>query len=397
MKRMRLRPLLITLFSAVFACTAPGSTLLILQFHNTSQYSDLNWVGESIAQTLTSELGAADQIVLDRDTRNEGLRRLTLRPDAGYTKATIIRLGQSLDADLVCYGSYEINLPSPSAELKDSSVRITGRFLDLRKMRDGPEMSEAGKLADLTRLEEHLAWQTIRYVDPSQNLALDKFLSPVKLIRLDAEESYIRGLMSSNPEQKQKWLFQATKLDPQFVDASFELGRVQLSQNNYRQAVYTLQRIPSTDVRYSEARFYMGLASFRSGEYAAANGYFHEVAKQFPLSEIYNNIGAAENQLNQIAAIDDFRRALEGDQNDPTYLFNLSLALVKNSQFEEAADKLRAVVSQAPHDAEAQALLKKAVQHELLATGNKPPERLKNSFNETAFKQLKAALVHPKD
>ena len=354
-------------------------------------------MGESIAQTLISELGAADQIALDRDARNEGLQRLSLRPDAGYTKATIIRLGQSLDVDLVCYGSYEINLPSPTAELKDSSVRISARFLDLRKMRDGPEMSETGSLSDLTRLEEHLAWQTIQYVDPSQNLAVDKFLSPSKLIRLDAEESYVRGLMSTNPEQKEKWLLQATKLDAQFSDPAFELGRLQLSQNNNRQSINTLQRIPATDIRYGEARFYMGLAAFRSGDYGAANGYFHEVVKQFPLSEIYNNIGAAENELNQATAIDDFRRALEGDQNDPAYLFNLSLALIKNNQFDEAATKLRAMVTQAPNDSDAQALLKKAVQHESLSAGNKPQERLKNSFNQTAFRQLKAALGHPKN
>lgn len=392
-----MRPLAFLASGIVFAGSAPASTLLVLQFQNNSQYSDLNWVGESIAQTLISELDAANQIALDRDARNEGLRRLSLRPDAGYTKATVIRLGQSLDVDLVCYGSYEINLPSPTAELKDSTVRISARFLDLRKMRDGPDMSETGNLSDLTRLEEHLAWQAIHYVDPSQNLPVDKFLSPSKLIRLDAEESYVRGLMSSNPEQKEKWLLQATKLDPQFSNAAFELGQLQLSQNNYRQSIYTLQRVPATDMQYGEARFYMGLAAFRSGDYGAANGYFHEVAKQYPLSEIYNNIGASENELNQAAAVDDFRRALEGDQNDATYLFNLSLGLMKNNQFDEAASKLRVVVTQAPNDNEAQALLKKAIQHESLAAGNKPPERLKNSFNDTAFRQLKAALSHPKN
>jgi TolB-like protein len=165
-------------FCTIFASGASASTLLVLQFHNSSQYSDLNWVGESVAETLISELGGANQIVLDRDARAEGLRRLSLRADAGYTKATIIRLGESMDVDLVCYGSYEVNLPSATSELKDSSVRISARFLDLRKMRDGPEISETGKLSDLTRLEEHLAWQTLKYLDPTANVPLDRFMSP---------------------------------------------------------------------------------------------------------------------------------------------------------------------------------------------------------------------------
>jgi tetratricopeptide (TPR) repeat protein len=370
--------------------------MLVLQFHNNSQYADLNWVGESVAETLISELGGNNQIALDRDARAEGFRRLSLRPDAGFTKATIIRLGQNLDVDLVCYGSYEINLPSPTAELKDSSVRITARFLDLRKMRDGPEMSEAGKLADLTRLEEHLAWQTLKYVDPSQDLPIEKFLSPAKLVRLDAEESYIRGLMSNNPEQQEKWFFQATKLDPQFSNATFDLGRLYLSQGNFSRAMGALERVPATDIRYGEARFNMGLAAFRSGEYGGANAYFHEVAKQYPLSEIYNNIGAAENELNQPAAIDDFRRALEGDQNDPVYIYNLCLALVKNNRFDEAVPKLKALLTQSPNDTEAQELLNRALRHESTPSTAKgqAPERLKQSFNETAFRQLKAVLLH---
>jgi tetratricopeptide (TPR) repeat protein len=392
-----LRRLLFFALAFLYASGASASTLLILQFNNNSQYSDLKWVGESVAETLISELGASNQIALDRDARAEGLRRLSLRPDAGFTKATIIRLGQKLDADLVCYGSYEVNLPSPASELKDSSVRISARFLDLRKMREGPEISETGKLADLTRLEEHLAWQTLKYVDPSQNVPLDKFLSPAKLIRLDAEESYIRGLMSANPEQQEKWFLQATKLDPQFAHAVFDLGRLQFSQGNYRQAISTLDRVAAADMRYSEARFYMGLAAFRAGEYGPANGYFHEVAKQYPLSEIFNNIGAAENELNQAAAIDDFRRALDGDQSDPTYVYNLSLALVRNSRFDEAIPKLRALVTQSPDDTGAEALLNRAVRRDasLPSVKGQPPERLKLSFNETAFRQLKAALVHP--
>lgn len=389
--------LLLVVFSIALASGAQASTLLVLQFHNGSQYTDLNWVGESISETLISELGAADQITLDREARADGLRRLSLRLDAGYTKATVIRLGQSLDADLVCYGSYEITLPSPTAELKDSSIRISARFLDLRKMRDGPEMSETGKLSDLTRLEEHLAWQTLQYVDPSAKLPMDKFMSPGKLIRLDAEESYIRGLLSANPEQKEKWFVQATKLDPQFMMPAYELGHLELKQNNFRQAISYLERILATDIHYNEARFAMGLAAFHSGEYSAASGYFHEVGKQIPLSEVYNNIGAAENELNQPAAIEDFRHALEGDQSDSTYLYNLALALMKNNHYDEAINRLKQLVAQSPDDTQAQDLLDKATRRETVTASVKgqAPERLKQSFNETAFRQLKAVLVHP--
>jgi len=45
-------------------------------WYDNSQYSDLNWVGESIAETIRTELSGPNQIVLDRESRAEGMRRL---------------------------------------------------------------------------------------------------------------------------------------------------------------------------------------------------------------------------------------------------------------------------------------------------------------------------------
>lgn len=134
-----------------------AATVLVVPFHNESQNADLNWIGESISETIGTELSASGQIVLDRDARNEGYRRLDLKPDALLTKATLWKLGQTLDADHVCYGAYQISLPTPDAQARDGSIRISARFLDLKKLRDATEFSETGKLADLSRLEEHLA------------------------------------------------------------------------------------------------------------------------------------------------------------------------------------------------------------------------------------------------
>ncbi len=380
--------------SILISFAAQGATVLVLQFHNNSQHSDLNWVGESIAETLRTEFSGANQIVLDRDTRAEGLRRLSLRPGAGFTKATLIKLGQTLDADYLCYGTYDVNLPADDTQLKDSSIQVSAHFIDLRKMRDGPEISEAGKLSELSRLEEHLAWQSLKYLEPTANLALDQFLAPEKLIRLDAEESYVRGLLSSSPELRQKWFAQAAALDPKFTNPSFELGKLALERKEYRQAMTWFQHITPDNPRYAEARFKMGLSAYGAGDYTAAANYFQEVIKVFPLNEVYNNLGAAENRLNLPVAIDDFRRALDGDQNDPVYLFNLGAALLKNNYFDEASKRLQAVVDRSPEDSEALSLLDRAQRRESSAAGAKPlaTERLKENFDETAFRQLKAML-----
>jgi len=386
--------LLFFAFLFAFANTAQAATVLVLQFHNNSEYSDLNWVGESIAETLRSELSAANEIVPMRDSLAEGLRRLSLRPDAAFTKATLIRLGQTVDVDFVCYGSYDIKLPSPDAALKDSSIQLTARFIDLRRMHDGPELSETGKLAELSRFEEYLAFQSLKYLEPQGNFQLDQFLAPAKLIRLDAQESYVRGLLSSSPEQQQKWFTQAVALDSKFISPEFELGKLALARKDYAQAISWFQRIPAGTPDYTDARFRLGIAQYGAGNYTDAANDFREVAKMFPLSEVFNNLGAAENQLNLPVALDDFRRALDADPNDPVYLFNLGSALLKNGYFDEAAKMLNRVLAQNPDDAETNSLLERAQKHEAAPSGEKlkTPNRLKQSLNETAFRQLKAML-----
>lgn len=388
--------LLFLIAALLFSSVADAAAVLVLQFHNESQYSDLNWVGEGVAETLRTEFSSANQIVIDRDSRAEGFRRLSLRPGAAFTKATLIRLGQTLDVDYVCYGSYEIHLPANVTQLKDSSVQLTARFIDLRKMHEGPEISEAGKLSELSRLVEHLAWQSLKYLDPGETFSLDQFMSPLKLIRVDAEESYVRGLLSTSKDQQEKWFAQAIGLEPRFSNPAFELGKLALARQEYAKGLTWFEHVPASDGRYPEARFKMGLCAYGAGDYTEATNYFREVLKAFPMSEVYNNLAAAENRLNLAIAIDDFRKAVDGDQNDPVYLFNLGSALLKYNHYDEASQRFQAVLEHDPDDKEAQELLERSQSHEPTAGAkNTVPERLKQNFNETAFRQLKA-MVQPK-
>ena len=373
---------------------ARPATVLVLEFYNASQYADLNWVGESIAETLRVEFGANDQIVLSRDSRAEGLRRLGLRPDAQFTKATLIKLGQSLDVDYVCYGTYDATLSPGDSELRNSSVQIAARFVDLRKMRDGPDLSEAGKLTDLSRLQEHLAWQSLKFLEPGVNLPAEQFMTYQKFIRLDAEESYIRGLLSSRGEQQKKWFTQANIIDSHFVGPIFELGKLAYEQKDYRQAVTWFGRVPASDSRYTDARFRMGLSAYNANDYTGAANYFREVAKTVPLNEVYNNLGAAEEQQGLSSAVIDLRKAAEGDPNDMIYRFNLGAALLQNNAFDEAGSMLQAVVDHDGDDTQARALLDRARRRESSPSNAHPlaPARLKQNFDETAFRQLKAML-----
>jgi tetratricopeptide (TPR) repeat protein len=378
---------------AAVATAAPQpSTVLVVEFQNKSQYADLNWVGESIASRLMTEFAASAEIVPSRNERGEGERRLSLRSGAEYSHATLLRLGQTLNADAMCFGSFAITLPTPDAELKDSAIRITAQFLDMRKMHLGPELSEAGPLSELSRLEEHLAYESLRYLQPDADFKLNQFLSPQKTVRLEAEESYTRGLLSSSKDQREKWFLQAAALDNKFPGPTFELGKLALEQKQYTQALDWLRRIAPDDPNYPDARFKMGIAAYSTADYAGATSFFKEVVQTYPLSEIYNNLGAAETQAGIAAGITDFRHALESDPRSSTYLFNLGWALLKAADFDEAARTFQQILAHSD-DPDARTLNDRARRHEAFTPADKPPPlRLKTSFNETAFRQLKAML-----
>ncbi len=390
---MRSRRLL-ALITCLLPSLSPAATVLVLQFHNNSRFTELNWVGESTAETVRVELGAAGEIVLARDSRTEGLRRLGLRPDAEFTKATLIKLGQTLDVDYLCYGAFDVVLPPSDSQLKASSLQISAKFLDLRKLHDGPQLAEAGKLTELSRLNEHIAWQALKYIKPSSNVTADQFLTPHKLVRLDAEESYMRGLLASRGDQQEKWFAQALLVEPHYAGPAFELGQLNLEKKAYRQAVEWFGRIPVQDPRYDTSRFKMGLAAYRAGDYINASTYFRDVSKSAPLNEVFNNLGATEIQLGQAAAVDDCRKAVDGDANDPVYRFNLGLALLRNGVFDEAQKSFQLVVNQDPNDREAKSMLDRAMGREPVLPATRLPatSRLKLNFDETAFRQLKAML-----
>jgi tetratricopeptide (TPR) repeat protein len=322
------------------------------------------------------------------------MKRLGLRPEANFTKASIIRLSQTLEADLVVYGSYQAKLPPGAAQLKDSDIVISAQLIDLRKLQSAPDISEAGKLSELAKFKEHLAWQALNYLAPAAQTTFEQFMAGRKLTRLDAEESYIHGLLSPDKEHQQKWFLQAANLDPQFVSPAYELGKVYLERHEPHPALTWFERVPSSDPRYLEARFRMGIAAYQAGDYNAALSYFKEVSNAMPLHEVYNNLAAAEDQLNLPPALDDFRRAVDGDPADVSYQFNLGAALLRRNLFDEARQKLQAVIDHSPDDAEADELLAQAEARRLSPPASKPlaPARLKFSMDSTAFRQLKAML-----
>jgi len=381
--------------SLVFAAGASAETFLILPFSNLSASPTIDWLGESMAESIREALASQGLLALGREDREEIYHRLGIRAYKPMTKATAIKIGDSLDADHVIFGSFDLT-PEPGAAQERGTLHIRTEVVELKKSLRGPDFSEIGALDDLARLQRHLAWQTLKYVIPESAPAEDVFAARNPVVRVDAIESYTRGLLAPAADQKLRLFSQAVRLDPKYSQAHFQLGKVLWTKRDYRGAAAELSKVFDTDSHHNEAVFYLGLARYMVGDYAGAQQAFQLVAGAVPLNEVWNNLGAAQSRRNSPDALVSFRKALEGDPADPDYHFNVGLSLYKQGRFDEAAASFRAVLERTSEDTEATSMLGRCLQRASgRKTGSSPdiaPERLKQSYEESAYLQLKAVL-----
>jgi tetratricopeptide (TPR) repeat protein len=380
----------------LFAGALRADTALVLSFFNHAKSANLDWVGESIAQSVRDSLASEGVLVLDREDRLEAYRRLSLRPGAELTHASILKIGESLDASQVIYGYYELLPPEAGNTQSKGSLRITARIMDLKHTRQGAVYSELGALEDLGSLATHLGWQTLEWLNPETAPAEREFMKARPAVRLDAVESYVRGLLATSPEQRHRYFTQAARLDEHYSQPCFQLGKIFWEQKDYKVAAGWLARVARSDPHYLEAQFFLGLSRFANGDFKGAEESFQLVAAAVPLNEVYNDLGVVQAQRQDYgAAAASFRKALEGDDADPDYHFNLGTAQWRGAQYAAAADSFREVLARNAGDSEATTLLGRSLKKEGPRPGDTKPEgkaRLKTNYEEAAFRQLQAEL-----
>jgi tetratricopeptide (TPR) repeat protein len=374
---------------------ARAETVLPLPFFNHTRSSSLDWIGESIAETVRDALASEGVLVLDREDRLEAYRRLSLQPGVELTHASILKIGDALDASRILYGYYEL-LPSEAGKPQtQATLRITARMVDLKQSRQGPPITETGPLEELATLEFRLGWHALGQLERKGTPTEQEFVQARPPVRLDAMESYARGLLAASPEQRHLFFTRAARLDAHYSEPCFQLGKIYWEKKDYRIAAGWLARVAASDSHYFEAQFFLGLCRYYTGDFAGAEQSFQIVAAAVPLNEVLNDLGAAQSRRKEPEAGASFRKALEGDSGDPDYHFNLGYVLWRAGDYAGAVESLRATVERNPSDAEATTLLGRALKQEAPRPGDpktEARERVKTNYEEAAYRQLQAEL-----
>ncbi len=380
-----------------------GRLLLVLPFENRTGNASLDWMGEAFPDVLNRRLNSAGFLTISRGDRLYAFDHLGLPLNLEPTRATAIRIAQTLDADFVIYGHYTIaageagnQAASRTSTQQPNRITADAEVLDVSALRLGPPIEEQGESNGLLGMIDSLAWRVTRQLDPRYAVEEQTFVAADKNLHPDAFEDYIRGLVAENLPQSIQYLRDAVKLDPDFAAAWLALGRAYFSNQEYEQAAATLGRLPKDDPNALEADFYRGLACFFTGNYREAEDAFAFVSMRLPLPEVVNNQGVAASRRGKDAGA-LFQQAVTADPRDPDYHFNLAVALAHRNDTEGAMRELNEALALRPQDTEAQAF----ADHlkvpgvakpnpdpgHAVADTQGPLERIKRGYSEAGFRQ----------
>ncbi len=361
---------------------AGGRLVLVLPFENRSGQPSLDWVGESFPTTINQRLNSAGFLTITRDDRMFALDHLGLPLEFKPSRATTIRIAQTLDADYVIVGSFTTHGTAP-----DLHIEAQAQVLKMSALRMGAPIPDSAPLPRLLDLENGLAWNLARQMDPGYNVAQQTFLAASAGLQLNAFEDYVRGLVDRNPADRLQHLTAAVQIDPKYAAAILALGKLQYANEQYEQAAVTLATMPAGNPLALEANFYRGLALFNGGKYADAEKAFAFVAAALPLPEVINNQAVAASRQNKDAGA-LFQRASAADPQDADYHFNLAVTLYRRKDYAGAQREVLLDLKEQPDDSEAITLKNHIAAGAAPSTDVFDPlERIRKTYSEAGFRQ----------
>ena len=192
----------------------PEVSLAILPFHNASGDTSLNWLGTSLADILSTDVGQSARLrTISPDRMHQVLADLRVAPDASLDPITLRRLAEYSNADTLVSGQY--------ARFGDQ-IRIDATLQDLKHDRHIPLKVEAANEKDIPgaidRLADNIRQNLLVSPDVMKELRASSFQATSK--SLAALRDYNEGLtlvrQGKNLDAVNRFE-RAVKEDPEFA------------------------------------------------------------------------------------------------------------------------------------------------------------------------------------
>jgi len=323
------------------APAGPAISLAIMPFHNASGDPSLDWLGSSLSDMLTTDVGQSAQVrMVSADRLHQALHDLQISSQSQVDVATLRRLADFANADTVVYGQYV---------KAGDQIRIDTTVLDLR------HDSSAKLKTDVASEKELLAGVDALAKDVREKLAA----SPQILKELEAHalrpstnsvqalREYDNGLQlarAGNNLEAQKQLEAATNEDSNFALAFSKLAQVYSSlgyddqaERASRRAVELSDSLPAQEkylIQANHARIMNDTPKAIEAYETLAKVNPGDMDVQFALAGLYeqaNNFDAAKKTLATVLA---------NDPNNVDALLSSGRVEIKNSNPKGGLDHL---------------------------------------------------------
>ena len=289
----------------------PDVSLAILPFRNASGDQTLDWLGSSLAETLSTDVGQSSHLLVVSSERvSQIFRDLRLTSDVTFDPPTLQRLAEFSNADNLVWGSY--------ARFGDQ-IRVDVTLRDVKRART-TNFYETSTEKDMLSAIDRLAG------DIRSNLALSK--------------SIVNELQGQAFKP-------STKSVPALRD--YDQGLQLDRRGNYLDAIKQFQASTQEDANFALAyselgRTYELLGQDNDAEQASRKAV--ELSDSLPVQEKYL-IEASHYQI-----LRDYPKAIEAYENlakvwpdNTDVLFSLGLLYEQSSAYDKARDAFTRVLS----------------------------------------------------
>ena len=358
----------------------PDVSMAILPFRNATSDTSLDWLGSSLAEMLSTDIGQSGHLrTVSPEQVRQILSDLRMTPGSPMDDTALRRIAQFSNADTIIWGQY--------AHFGDQ-IRIDVTIHDLKRDRVTPLTIEAngekGVPFSIDKLAEDIRQNLAVPPDAVKELKASSFQPTSK--SMEGLRQYQQGLESLREGkylEAQKGLEGATAADPQFAMAFSRLaqcyanlGYDDRAEEASRHAILLSESLPAAE-RYQISAINASITK----DYAKAIVAYEDLVKAAPNNpEVqFALAGAYENNGDFAKAEEHYQRVVASNPKDISGLLATGRVAIKSGNVQASLDPLNRALSLTvtEDNQEQRALVLQALG---IAYGslNKPDEALRN-------------------
>jgi tetratricopeptide (TPR) repeat protein/predicted Ser/Thr protein kinase len=366
---------------------APAVSLAILPFRNASGDPSFDWLGPSLADMLSTDVGQSAHLrTVSPDRLHQVLQDLHIAPNTSFDPTMLRRIAEFSSADVVVFGQY--------ARFGDQ-VRIDATLQDLKNNRTISMKADASSEKDIPAAFDKLA-DSVR-----QNLALSPdVLKELKAnsyqptsTSIEALRDYNQGiglLREGKNLEAEKQFEAATKKDAAFALAFSKLAQSYSNLGYDAEAEQSAQRAVSLSQNLPEAEKYLLVAiqAQITKNFPAAIKAYETIAKASPgNADVQSALAVLYEQAGDFAKAGEYnQKILSANPKDINATLAMGRLAIKSDNAQAALDPLnRALTLSVQLDNQEQkaaTLHAMAVAYRML---NRPQDGLRNDEDALAI------------